>query len=94
MGTLMKHYIAILMPIGPGKWHALVPDVPGCEAHGASLEKAKSAATNELTLRIQANDAKAPCPRDLSAIECDHDWLARHGVDLATAVVTMIPLGG
>jgi hypothetical protein len=90
----MRHYIAIVMPTGLGEWHVLFPDVPECEARGASLENAKFIAARELTRRIQANGAKAPYPRDLSAIERDHDWLARNGVDLATAVVTMIPLGG
>jgi len=90
----MTHYIAIVMPTGLGQWHVLFPDVPDCEVRGASLENAKFTAAHELTRRIQANGAKAPHPRDLSAIERDHEWLARNGVDLATAVVTMIPLGG
>jgi hypothetical protein len=90
----MTHYIAILKPTDVGEWHVLFPDVPACEVCGASLERAKFAAANELARRIHMNGAKAPQPRDLSEIERDHDWLSRNGVDLATAVVTMIPLGG
>ena len=89
----MTHYIAILRATR-GEWHALFPDIPDCEAHGADLDQVKFAAANELTQRIHMNGFKAPPPRDLSEIERDHDWLSRNNVDLATAVVTMIPLGG
>jgi hypothetical protein len=88
----MTHYIAILRAIG-NEWHVLFPDIPGCEVRGADLDQVKFAAANELTQRIHMNGSKPP-PRDLSEIERDHGWLSRNDVDLATAVVTMIPLGG
>jgi hypothetical protein len=93
MGNIMTHYIAILRAT-EGEWHALFPDIPDCEVRGASLDQVKFAAANELTQRIQTTGSKAPQPRDLSEIGRDHDWLSRNKVDLATAVVTMIPLGG
>ena len=89
----MTHYIAILRATR-GEWHALFSDIPDCEARGADLDQVKFAAVVELTQRIHMNGSKPPPPRDLSEIERDHDWLSRNNVDLATAVVTMIPLGG
>lgn len=90
----MTHYIAILKPTDVGEWHVLFPDIPDCDVHGAKLEQVKFAAAHELAQRIHMTGSKAPQPRDLSEIERDHDWMSRNGVDLATAVVTMIPLGG
>jgi hypothetical protein len=84
---------AILRAIG-NEWHALLPDIPDCEVRGGDLDQVTLAAANELTQRIHMNGSKPPPPRDLSEIERDHDWLSRNNVDLATAVVTMIPLGG
>ena len=93
MGNIMTHYIAILRATG-GEWHALFPDIPDCEVHGADLDQVTFAAANVLAQRIHMTGSRAPQPRDLSEIERDHDWLSRNDVDLATAVVTMIPLGG
>ena len=89
----IMHYIVIFVPTGDGKWRALFPDVPECEAHGFTINDATFAAANELTRCIQATGAEAPRPRNLSEIECDEDWLLRNCIDFSKAVVTMVPLG-
>jgi len=90
----MPHYIAILVPSDNGDWRALVPDVPEWEGSANSPDAAKLAALNELTRRLRANGTTPPAPRDLSDIATDKDWIARNNIDLAKAVVTVIPLGG
>jgi hypothetical protein len=88
----MKYYPAIFLESDFGDWHVLFPDVPDCEAVGYTLEDAGYAAANSLAQRAsQASGALAP-PRDLAEIAADADWLARHEVDIAKAVVSMVPL--
>ena len=87
----MKHYNAILVEYEMGEWRAILPDIPGCEARGFSLDDAKFAAATVLRRYVEEN-ASAPQPMDLSMIEHNEEWLRQNHVDLSKAVVSMIPL--
>jgi hypothetical protein len=88
----MNYYPAIFVESNLGDWRVLFPDVPDCEAVGYTLEDAKFAAATTLAQRASHKGAAMPAPRDLSEIAADTDWLARHNVEIAKAVVSMIPL--
>ena len=47
----MKHYLAVLVPTAAGGWHAYLPDFPGCDAEGPTVEvviAASSGAASEM----------------------------------------------
>lgn len=88
----MMHYIAIVVPSEDGHWRVLFPDVAGCEGRGLDLHDAKLAALDALSRRAKQNGSELPPPRDLSAIEHDKAWIARNGIDLSRAIVTMVSL--
>lgn len=91
----MNHYISVCVPLEAGRWRVLLPDVPGCEAEGDSLEEAMMRAGDALTqhaVALNGNKPAIPLPCDLSEIWFDGNWTSAHGVDWSTAVVTMMPL--
>ena len=88
----MTHYIAILIPSAVGEWRVLFPDLPGCEAKGATFDGARLAALDALPRRVQNDGSIARGPKNLSEIEQDKEWLARNGVDLSKAVITMVSI--
>jgi hypothetical protein len=88
----MTHYIAILIPSAIGEWRVVFPDLPGCEAKGSSFDDAKFAAMDALLSSMRKSGPMVGNPRDLSEIERDTEWLARNGVDLSKAIITLIPL--
>ena len=81
----MAHYVGVFMPLAAGGWRGLFPDVPGCEAGGASLDLAVSHAASAL-----AQHADLHAPRDLTEIRTDAAWVSDNAVDWTAAVVTMI----
>lgn len=89
----MTYFIAILAPWEAGKWRALIPDAPECEATGNSPEGAVLAAAVKVARRVRANGDAPIAPRDLLAIATDRAWMSRNDIDFAKAVVTLIPLG-
>ena len=91
----MAHYIGVFVPLEAGGWRGLIPDVPACEADGASLDLAVSHAASALTQHVAALNGHAdelPLPRDLTAIKADPGWASAHAIDWSTVVVTMIRL--
>ena len=92
----MAHYVGVFVPLVAGGWRGLFPDVPDCEADGASLDLAVSHAASALTQHVATlNGGRAeelPPPRDLTAIKDDAGWASVHAIDWSTAVVTMIRL--
>ena len=47
----MNYYISVLVPLASGRWHALFPDFPGCEAEASTLDlTAMHAAMNAVAL--------------------------------------------
>lgn len=90
----MRYYAAIFLQSQVGEWHVLFPDLPGCEAQGYTLEDAGYAAVTALGRCAERNGAELASPRDLAEIAADTEWLSRHGVQLAKAVVSMVPLAG
>jgi predicted RNase H-like HicB family nuclease len=90
----MTHYIAIFVESDVGEWRVLFPDLPGCEAHGFSLDDAGYAAVSALWQCLAANGSTLPIPMDMTAIERNADWLSRNHIDLSRAVVSMVPSAG
>jgi predicted RNase H-like HicB family nuclease len=91
----MSHYISVCVPLESGRWRVLLPDVPGCQAEGDSLEEAMMCASDALTqyaVALNGNKPGIPLPCDLSEIRWDGNWTSTHGVDWSTAIVTMMPL--
>ena len=88
----MKHYIAIFVQSDVEEWRVVFPDLPGCEAHGFTLDDAKFSAVAALTRFLQEIRFSAPAPMDLSAVERSEEWLALNHVDLSRAVISMIPV--
>jgi predicted RNase H-like HicB family nuclease len=91
----MAHYIGVFVPLDAGGWRGLFPDVPACEADGASLDLAVSHAASALMQHVSALNGHADepaLPRDLTAIKDDTEWASAHAIDWSTAVVTMIRL--
>ena len=89
----MAHYVAIIVPSPDRGLRVLFPDIPQCEAEASDMDDARLAAVDALSRFIETEDARLPLPRDLSAIERDEDWMSRNGVDLSSAIVTMISIG-
>lgn len=88
----MKYYAAIFLESSLGDWRVLFPDLPDCEAVGYTLEDAEYAAATALAQCASQKGAALASPRDLAEIAADTDWLARHDVVIAKAVVAMVPL--
>ena len=88
----MRYYAAVFLESHVGDWHVLFPDLPGCEAQGYTLEDAGYAAATALARCAERNGATLASPRDLTEIAADTEWLSCHGVQMATAVVAMVPL--
>ena len=86
----MAHYIGVFMPLAAGGWRGLFPDVPGCEATGASLDLAVSHAASVLTQYAGESNGRGDAPRDLTEIRTDAAWASDNAIDWTTAVVTMI----
>jgi len=86
----MTHYIAILVAGESGKWRALIPDVPGCQAEGYGVFRTKKAAAISLAQYARSAANALPAPRSLSEIERDEQWLIRNGVDFQRAIVTLV----
>ena len=86
------HYIALLIPSSVGEWRVVFPDVPGCEAHGYTVDDAAIAATTALSRCLSENGHLPPLPRDLAEIERDEEWLSRNNIDLHAAIVTMVSM--
>jgi hypothetical protein len=90
----MTDYIAIAVPTEVGEWRILIPDLPGCEARGYTVDDAKYAALTKLRQRLECEFSLPPCPRDLAAIASDREWMLRNNVDFSQAVIAMVPLNG
>jgi hypothetical protein len=88
----MTHYIAIAVPTDVGEWRILIPDVPGCEARGYTVDDAKYAALTKLRQRLECEFELPPRPRDLAAIAGDREWMSRNNVDFSQAVIAIVPL--
>ena len=89
---MKKHYIAILTRSDLGEWRAIIPDLPGCEAKGFSLEDAKFSAASALARCLEQRGGQIREPMDMAAIEHDGEWLAQHQIDLSKAIISVIPL--
>ena len=64
----MNHYISVCVPLEAGRWRVSLPDVPGCEAEGDSLEEAMMRAGDALTqhaVALNGNKPAIPLPCDL-----------------------------
>lgn len=89
----VAHYISVLMPLSAGGWRALFPDVPDCAVEGDSLDITVFRAAGALTECVERQYRDLPpSPRELNEIKADNDWVSRHAIDWAKAVVTMVPL--
>jgi len=90
----VAHYVGVFMPLAAGGWRGLIPDVPECEATGASLDLAVSHAASALIehagtpIGTRIDNHRAP--RDLTAIRGDEAWASDNAIDWSTAVVTML----
>ena len=88
----MTHSVAIAVPTEVGEWRILIPDVPGCEARGYTVDDAKYAALTKLRQRLECELSLPPHPRDLAAIAGDREWMSRNNVDFSQAVIAIVPL--
>lgn len=88
----MTHYIAIFVESDVAEWRVVFPDVPGCEAHGFTLDDARFSAVTALKRCLEESHLMPPTPMDLSAVERSQEWLKRNNVDLSRAVISIIPL--
>jgi predicted RNase H-like HicB family nuclease len=87
--------VAVLIPDG-GDWRVLVPDLPGCEARGASVPDAIEGAEKAVLARLEAMRLRGdapPVPREFEAVRQDTEWGKDNGVDIATASLARISTG-
>jgi predicted RNase H-like HicB family nuclease len=92
----MKHYLAVLMPTAGGGWHAHLPDFPGCDAEGPSVEvvmAASSGAASEMARWLQQQGVSLPTSQTYEDLRYRmNGWASERGIDWSRAVITMVPL--
>lgn len=91
----MNYYISVLVPLASGRWHALFPDFPDCEAEASSLDLTAMYAARALARYAETLSGEiwaAPPPRELADIRSDESWSTAHAVDWRNSVITMLPL--
>ena len=91
----MNYYISVLVPLASGRWHALFPDFPGCEAEASTLDLTAMHAASALARHAETLTGEiwvAPPPRELAEIRSDETWSAAHAVNWRSSVITMLPL--
>ena len=89
---MRKYYAAFFVPCHVGEWHVFFPDLPDCEAYGSTLRDAGYAAATALARYAEQKGALLPPPRSVAEISKDGVWFSQNGVQLAKAIITMIPL--
>ena len=91
-GRMRRYYAAFFVPSHVGEWHVFFPDLPDCEAYGFTLRDAEYAAATALAHYGEQKGALLAPPRSVAQISKDEVWLSQNGVQLAKAIITMIPL--
>jgi predicted RNase H-like HicB family nuclease len=96
LGSVMKHYIAVLAPLPEGGWRAHFPDLPACSAEGHTGEVAVSRASQKAAdaIRRMSLNGGAPPPRSLEEIHADMVWASKQSFDWKTAIVRLVPVAG
>ncbi len=56
-------YIGLFKADAPGCWDVIVPDLPGCEAHGSSFKEVLQLAGRAVAQRLRNADRSPPRPR-------------------------------
>jgi hypothetical protein len=91
----MNYYISVLVPLASGRWRALFPDLPSCEAEASNLDLTAMHAARALARYAETLNGEiwaAPPPRELADIKADETWSAAHAVNWCRSVITMLPL--
>jgi antitoxin HicB len=94
---MSTHYIAILVPEHGGGWSVLLPDLPGCATHGASVHEAivtaSDAAAGWLAASRERGDEIA-APRPYEDIRRDDEWVKERGLSWTNVVISLIEVRG
>ncbi len=90
----MHHYITLFARSETGRWRAVFPDFPACEADGESLDATTISALMVLTQHAHDLGLPLPRPKNLSEIRGDVAWMAGRGIALEKAILSLIPLNG
>jgi hypothetical protein len=89
----MRHYLALLLPAEGGTWRGFVPDFPDIQVECVGFARTTKEVAACLQRCTEARSGDLPPPRGLREIERDREWLIRSGVDIAGAIVTIVPHG-
>jgi hypothetical protein len=73
----------------PGRWRALVPDLPNYEVEEGTLDRAIIRA-GEFLSQVMRLGTPIPSPRPLELIKLDEEWVSTRGIDWSRSVVAMI----
>jgi predicted RNase H-like HicB family nuclease len=85
MGTVMKHYLAVLVPREDGGWRVRFPDFPGCRAEGSSAEAAvdaSAAAVAKQARWLRAQGVSLPRPQSYDEVRHhSNGWARERDID-------------
>lgn len=94
---MMRYPVAIERPAEPGRFHIVVPDLPGCSATGDSIASAMANAEEAiiLQLRVLIGDGLGiPAPSDMDDLQDNPTFTGWKFGLIPVDVALLAPAGG